>query len=82
VQVLFTIGLIAGLAAWWLIVYRRLVRLRAEVKVAWQRLQGDQANESVRTVYNKHVSAYNSALENFPANVIAPLSGLKPARHF
>ena len=81
-QVLFTIGLIAGLAAWWLIVYRRLVRLRAEVKVAWQRLQGDQANESVRIVYNKHVATYNKALDGFPSSIIAPLAGLKPARHF
>jgi hypothetical protein len=82
VQVFLTIALIAAPAAWLLAVYSRLARLRTEVKMAWQRLEQDQVNEAVKAVYNKHVSAYNSALENFPANVIAPLAGLKPARHF
>jgi hypothetical protein len=36
----------------------------------------------VRSVYNKHVTIYNDALESFPASLVAPLAGLKPARHF
>ena len=81
-NVLFTVGVIAVAAAWLLTVYRRLLALRDQVKLAWQRLEADQTNEAVKTVYNKHVKQYNDALEGFPANVVAILAGLKPARHF
>jgi hypothetical protein len=82
VQVALTVGLIGVLAGWAFTVIRRLGLMREEVKLAWQRLEADRDNEAVKNVYNKHVSAYNSALEGFPANIIAPLAGMKPARHF
>ena len=81
-NVLFTVGLIAAVALWALAVLRRLARLRTEIALAWQRLESDLSNEAVKRVYNNHVTAYNTALEAFPASVIAPLSGFKPARHF
>ena len=81
-NVLFTIVLLAAAAAWALAVYRRLARLREQVRGAWQRLESDQSNEAVKTVYNKHVVIYNEALNAFPANLIAPAAGFKPARRF
>jgi hypothetical protein len=63
-------------------VYRRLLALREQVKLAWKRLDADQSSEAVKTVYNKHVAIYNDALASFPAYLIAPLVGLKPARPF
>jgi hypothetical protein len=56
--------------------------LRLQVKQAWQRLEGDTSNAAARSIYNKHVDLYNSALDGFPANIIAPVSGFKPARRF
>jgi hypothetical protein len=82
VQVLLTIILLAAVAAWVLAVQQRLERLRREVKTAWKILETDQTNGAAKVVYNKHVAAYNSALEAFPANIVAPLTGLKPARPF
>jgi hypothetical protein len=82
VQVLLTIVLIAAAAAWWVAVQRRLDRMRNEIKAAWKILESEQTNQAIKTVYNKHVSAYNAALESFPANIIGPLSGFKPARPF
>jgi hypothetical protein len=82
VQVLITVGLLAVLAGLWFAIVRRLARMREEVKLAWKRLEADQSNDAIKHVYNKHVAAYNQALENFPANVIGPLSGFKPARLF
>jgi hypothetical protein len=82
VNVLFTLAVFAVAAAWALMVYRRLVWLRNQVKLAWTRLDADQSNEAIRTVYNKHVVIYNDALESFPANIVAMLAGLKPARRF
>jgi hypothetical protein len=82
VNVLFTLVVFAVAAAWALMVYRRLVWLRNQVKLAWTRLEADQSNEAIRTVYNKHVVMYNDALESFPANIVAMLAGLKPARRF
>jgi hypothetical protein len=73
---------LGAVAMWALAVYRRLVGLREQVKLAWKRLEAEQANEAVKTVYNKHVTLYNAALDAFPAYLIAPLTGLKPARHF
>jgi hypothetical protein len=73
---------LGAVAMWALAVYRRLVGLREQVKLAWERLEAEQANEAIKTVYNKHVTLYNAALDAFPAYLIAPLAGLKPARHF
>ncbi|HTH26030.1 MAG TPA: LemA family protein [Vicinamibacterales bacterium] len=81
-NVLFTLAVFAVAAAWALLVYRRLVWLRNQVKLAWTRLDADQSNEAIRTVYNKHVVMYNDALESFPANIVAMVAGLKPARRF
>ena len=81
-SVLFTLAVIAVVGAWAGAVYRRLAYLRAQVKLAWSRLEPDQSNEAVRNVYNKHVKMYNDSLDSFPAYLIAPLAGLKPARHF
>ena len=81
-SVLFTIGVIAIIALWASTVARRLSRMREEVRLAWKRLETDQTNEAVKNVYNKHVAKYNDALDEFPANLIAPLAGFKAARRF
>lgn len=81
-QVLLTVGLIAALAVWLFAVTRRLARMREEVKLAWKKLEADPSSEAIKHVYNKHVSTYNAALEDFPANVVGPVAGFKPARHF
>jgi len=81
-QVLLTIVLIAGVAAWLIAVQQRLERLRAEVKVAWTLLEPNQDNEAAKAVYNKRVAAYNAALEAFPASLLTLLTGAKPARPF
>ena len=81
-NVLFTIAIVVALGAWASAVYARLSRLRRQVSEAWGRLKNDTTNAAVRTVYNRHVDVYNSALEGFPANVIGPAAGLKPARRF
>jgi len=82
VNVLFTLVVFAVAAAWALMVYRRLVSLRNHVKLAWKRLEADQSNEAIKTIYNKHVVIYNDALDGFPANIVAMVAGLKPARRF
>ena len=74
--------MLGAAAMWAFAVYRRLVMLREQVKQAWKRLEADQTNEAIKTVYNKHVRIYNEALDSFPAYLIAPLAGLKPARSF
>lgn len=81
-SVVFTLVVLAAAGAWVLTVYRRLHALREQVKLAWKRLEGDQSNEAIKNVYNKHVALYNGALESFPAYLIAPMTGLKPARTF
>ena len=81
-NVLVTVVVIAGAAMWVLAVFRRLARLREQVKLAWARLEADQSNPAIKSVYNTHVTSYNAALESVPAYVLAPLAGLKPARHF
>ena len=81
-QVLLTVGLIAAVAAWVFAVTRRLARMQAEIRLVWKKLEADQSNDAIKHVYNTHVAAYNSALENFPANVVGPLAGFKPARPF
>ena len=81
-NVLFTVVVFAAAAMWVLTVYRRLAILRAQVTQAWKRLESDQSNDAVRTVYNKHVARYNEALDAFPANLVGPAAGFKPARPF
>jgi len=58
------------------------VRLREQVKKAWARLEADPSSEAIKNVYNKHVDLYNNALAAFPANLIGPAAGFKPARRF
>jgi hypothetical protein len=82
VNVLFTLAVIAVAGAWFLTVYRRLAALREQVKLAWNKLEAEQANDAIKTVYNKHVKIYNDALNEFPANIVAMFAGLKPAKHF
>jgi hypothetical protein len=82
VQVLLTVGLFAILAAWASAVYSRLVRMRTQVKDAWRLLETDRTKVAAQNVYNAHVEKYNAALESFPAYLIAPMTGLKPARVF
>jgi hypothetical protein len=82
VEVVLTIVLIAGAGAWVLAVQRRLAQMRRAVTEAWKILEADQANVPVRSVYNKHVAAYNAALQAFPANIVAPWAGFKPARSY
>jgi hypothetical protein len=82
VNVLFTLVVFAAVGAWALVVLRRLAALREQVKLAWKRLEPDQANEAIRNVYNKHVAIYNDALNAFPANVIAAVAGFKAAKPF
>jgi hypothetical protein len=81
-QVLLTIILIAAVGAAFVFVQQRLDRMRREVKAAWKLLEPDQTNEAAKTVYNKRVAAYNAMLEAFPANIVGPLVGFKPARPF
>jgi hypothetical protein len=82
VNVLFTVAVLAVAGVWALAVYVRLARLRDHVKLAWKRLEADQSNEAVKSVYNKHVTIYNDALNAFPANLIGPAAGFKAAKHF
>ena len=81
-NVLFTLFVFAVVGAWALIVIRRLAALREQVKLAWKRLEADQSNAAVRSVYNKHVALYNDALSAFPANLVGPASGFKAAKPF
>ena len=81
-NVLFTIGVIAAVLLWIFAVVRRLDRMRQEVKLAWQKLESDQSNEAIKTVYNKHVAQYNAALDAFPAHLVGPIAGFKPAKRF
>ena len=81
-QVLLTIALLAAAAAWFAGVYRRLGKMRHDVKAAWQLLEQNQTNEAAKTVYNKRVAAYNAMLAAFPANIVAAISGFRPANRF
>jgi hypothetical protein len=82
VSVVVTLVFIALVAMWSMTVVRRLGRLRTQVMLAWEKLEANQSNDAIRTVYNKHVALYNDALAAFPANVIGPSAGFKPARPF
>ena len=81
-NVLVTVVVAGLLAVLVLAVYNRLVRLRDQVRLAWKRLESNQNDEAVRTVYNRHVAIYNAALGSFPANLVGPAAGFKPARVF
>ena len=81
-QVLLTVGLIVVLAAWGTAVHGRLVQMRTTVKEAWKLLEADQTKVAAQNVYNAQVEKYNTALQGFPALLVAPMSGLKPARLF
>jgi hypothetical protein len=82
VNVLFTLVVFAGVAVWGFAVYNRLLRLRDRVKEAWRLLEAEPSNDSAKAVYNRSVTAYNDALEGFPANVVGMVAGFKPARSF
>ena len=56
-NVLFTLVVLAAVGMWALAVFRRLTQLRAHVKLAWKRLEADQSNAAVKSVYNNHVTA-------------------------
>ena len=81
-NVVFTIVVFAAVAVWAFAVYSRLLRLRDRVKEAWRHLEADRANESAKTVYNRSVEMYNTALDGFPASLIALAAGFKPAQRF
>ena len=81
-NVIVTLVVMAAVGMWALTVFRRLAGMREQVKLAWKRLEADQSNAAIKNVYNNHVASYNAALESFPAYLLAPLSGLKPARQF
>ena len=81
-QVLLTILLIGAAAATFVALQQRLHRMKQEVKAAWKLLESNQTNEAARVVYNKRVAAYNTALQNFPSNIVATLTGFKPAKPF
>ena len=81
-SVLVTLIALAIVAAWLLMVYRRLTDLRQQVVVAWKKLETDLSNEAIKNVYNRHVKIYNDALGSFPAYLIAPAAGFKPARTY
>jgi hypothetical protein len=82
VNVLVTLVVMAAVGAYALAVYRRLLRLRGQVKLAWEKLEADQSNDAIKNVYNRHVKIYNEALAAFPGYLIGPAAGLKPARFF
>ena len=64
------------------LVVRRLGILRDQVTLAWKRLAADQSNDAVKSVYNKHVTLYNDALDAFPANLIGPAGRLQTRKAF
>ena len=88
-NVLFTLVVLAVAGLWGVAVYARLVRLRSRVNEAWKLLDaylkgaGEAATtEAARKVYNDAVVSYNTALQAFPANIIAGLSGFHAAKPF
>ena len=81
-NVLFTVFVLVVAGGWLFVVLRRLASLREQVKLAWQRLEPDQANEAIRNVYNKHVTIYNNALNAFPASLLGPAAGFRSAKPF
>jgi len=81
-NVIVTIILVVVLAGWAFVVYNRILRLREQVRDAWRKLEPQQDDAALRDAYNTRVNVYNDALAVFPASVLAPLAGFKPAKHF
>ena len=88
-SVLFTLVVLAVAGLWGVAVYTRLIRLRDRVSDAWKLLDaqlkagGEPATaDAARKVYNDAVVKYNAALQAFPGNIIAGLSGFHAARPF
>ena len=81
-NVVLTIVIFAAIAVWAFAVYNRLLRLRERVKAAWRRLEPQQDDRALGDVYNACVKSYNDTLDTFPANVVAMVAGLKPARQW
>jgi len=88
-NVIFTLVVLGVAGLWGAAVYSRLIRLRGRVNEAWKRLDahlkggGEPATtEAARKVYNDAVAAYNTALQAFPANIIAGMSGFHAAKRF
>jgi LemA protein len=52
--------------------------LPENLQLQWERIS--QQADTVRLEFNQHVSAYNGAIEQFPARLLAWLFGFKPAQ--
>ena len=88
-SVLVTLVVLGVAAMWGMAVYTRLISLRGRVTGAWKLLDeqlkgaGEPATaDAARRVYNDAVVAYNTALQAFPANVIAGIAGFHAAKPF
>ena len=81
-NVLFTIVVLAAAAMWGLAAYSRLVRLRAQVRAEFKRLDKSPQADADGKRYNDVAETYNRALQAFPANVIASMAGFRPAQMF
>lgn len=81
-NVIFTIVVLLAAGAWALTIYNRLVRLRAEIRVEFKRLEASEQTDADGTRYNQLAASYNAALEAFPENIIAGLAGFRPAQMF
>ena len=88
-SVLFTLVVLGVAALWGIAVYTRLISLRGRVAGAWKLLDtqlksgGERSTtDPARRVYNEAVSKYNEALQAFPANIIAGLSGFHAAKTY
>ena len=79
-NVVITVVLLAVVGVLWFAVYNRLIKLRKRVKDSWKALETRQDDQTLRDSYNAHVKTYNEVLETFPANMVALVSGFKPAR--
>ncbi|MDO8679701.1 MAG: LemA family protein [Acidobacteriota bacterium] len=88
-SVLFTLVVLAVAGLWGVAVYTRLISLRGRVTGAWKLLDAQlkaggepPTTDAARRVYNDAVINYNEALQAFPANIIAGLSGFQAAKPF
>ena len=83
-NVLFTVGVLAGVGMWALASYTRLHRLRGQIFSEWKALDArEKAGQGTDgTRYNQLATAYNAALAAFPQNIIAGLAGFHPAQMF
>lgn len=88
-SVLVTLVVLGAAAMWGIAVYTRLINLRGRVTGAWKLLDaqlkggGEPATaDAARRVYNDAVIKYNEALQAFPANIIAGLSGFHAAKTY